>query len=534
MSRHAFHTAAELPRSTSQPASELATSYRFPLMCGIGLLAAATAWLHAFYTVPNHDNLFMLLGAQRFLHGGRFYYDVFDPNLPLIFILLEPVVILANLTHLNTYTVFSASVSLLIIWSALEVARPTLYLFGTRRAAGTAAVLIYTAILCFLPGYQFGQREHLSIILMCPWLFGFALHDNNDSELPNFASATTIAVAAIGCLIKPYFVLLPVGMLTARAIRQRDWRVFIGRDAIIFSIISTLYLFTVILLFPEWFAVARLHVDCYPFLSRPMPVVLVAFWPPLALVMAGWVIWELVRLADPLRTFLRYLALATILLFLSAVMQHKDWDYHNLPALTLMPVILALLALGIWPSLAQGHRVSKIAALVLTMTLLFQGVIVMLPWFRSNFRSRTAFLAQPFPQISAELARGRPFLAITTMGLDVVFPTVALTNERWSSRTAAQGLVPEIVELSFGNAAQRRRAAELRQLWTRQVAEDLDRYRPVAVAVRTADDHSAFEMKSGFDLLQLLSQDEDFRRAWAPYHRARVIKDWTFYTRDRR
>ena len=263
--------------------------------------------------------------------------------------------------------------------------------------------------LCFLPGYQFGQREHLSIILMCPWLFGFALCDNNDLELPNFASASTIATAAIGCLIKPYFVLLPIGMLTARAIRQRDWRVFIGRDAIIFSIISTLYLFTIILLFPEWFAVARFAVDTYRFLDRPMTIVFASFWPPLVLVMAGWMIWELARTAEPFRTFLRYLALATILLFLSAVMQHKDWDYHNLPALTLMPVILTLLALGIWPSLAQGPRVSKIAALVLTMTLLFQGVSVMLPWFRSNFRSRTAFLAQPFPQISSELARGRPF-----------------------------------------------------------------------------------------------------------------------------
>jgi len=153
-------------------------------------------------------------------------------------------------------------------------------------------------------------------------------------------------------------------------------------------------------------------------------------------------------------------------------------------------------------------------------------------WFTSSLRTRSNFMAQPFPRTAAELATGRSFLAIAAWGFDVVLPTVSLINAQWSSRTAAQWMVPVIVGLSLGKLAERKRAEEIRQLWTRQVEEDLERYRPAVVAVRTADDRYAFELRRSFDILQLLLRDEGFRRAWAPYHQARVIKDWVFYTRS--
>src|SRR4029077_6016175 len=250
------------------------------------------------------------------------------------------------------------------------------------------------------------------------------------------------------------------------------------------------------------------------------------------LVLAACVVSELTQTGEPVRTFLRYLTLAATLLFICAVAQHKGWDYHNIPVLILSSMILVSLALAIWPALRRMQTISRIATEVVMSALLFLGVIVTLPWFTSNSMSRSEFMAQPFPRTASELASGRSLLAIATWGLDVVFPTVSLKNAQWSSRTAAQWMVPGIVGLSLGKPAERKRAAEIRQLWTHQVVEDLVRYRPVAVAVRTAADLNVFELRSGFDILQLLSQDESFRRVWAPYHQSRVIKDWVFYTRS--
>ncbi|MGD0288845.1 MAG: hypothetical protein ABSC63_04190 [Candidatus Binataceae bacterium] len=515
------------------PVPALSFAQRVLLISETAVTVFAAFWLHAFSIVPNHDNAWFLLATERLIAGGHIYYDVFDPNVPLIYILLSPSAAFSTLTGLDTYVVFSVWVCLLILWSIAQVSRSLLNLFGARRVAGAIAVLAYTVLLCFLPGYQFGQREHLAMILLCPWLFRFALKENGDSELPGFSSVSSAAIAAVGFLIKPYFVLLPIGMLIARGIEQQSWRIFFGRDAIIFSIISILYLGTVVLVFPQWFAVARLAVDTYKFLNQPMIVVLAAFWPPLGLVLAASVVWELAQIDETVRSFLRYLALAAILLSICSVAQHKGWDYHNIPALILMSMILVLLALAIWPSLARMHQVPRIAAAVLVMALLFQGVIVTLPmWFTSSLRTRSNFMAQPFPRTAAELATGRSFLAIAAWGFDVVLPTVSLINAQWSSRTAAQWMVPVIVGLSLGKLAERKRAEEIRQLWTRQVEEDLERYRPAVVAVRTADDRYAFELRRSFDILQLLLRDEGFRRAWAPYHQARVIKDWVFYTRS--
>ena len=364
-------------------------------------------------------------------------------------------------------------------------------------------------------------------------MFQFALNENGNSELPGFSSVSTAAIAAVGFLIKPYFVLVPIGMLIACGIEQQSWRIFFGRDATIFSIISILYLGTVVLVFPQWFAVARLAVDTYKFHDQPITAVLAAFWRPLGVVLAASVVWELARIDETFRSFLRYLALAATFLSICAVAQHKGWDYHNIPTLILMSMILVLLALAIWPSLARMHQVPRIAAAVLVMALLFQGVIVTLPmWFTSSLRTRSNFMAQPFPRTAAELAKGRSFLAIAAWGFDIVLPTVSLINAQWSSRTMDQWMVPGIVGLSLGKPAERKRAEEIRQLWTRLVEEDLERYRPAVVAVRTADDRYAFELRRSFDILQLLMRDEGFRRAWAPYHQARVIKDWVFYTRS--
>jgi hypothetical protein len=515
-----------------RPVLALRLARRVFVVSAIGLSVVATFWLHAFHIPPNHDNVSLLWGAERLLGGGHFYYDVFDPDPPLIFLLLEPSAGFAKLTGLDPYVVFSGWVCLLILWSIVEASSSLLGLFGERRGAGTVAVLTYTTLLCFLPGYQFGQRDHLAIVLLCPWLFRFALPENVALELPTFSSVSTTAIAAVGFLVKPYFILLPIGMFIARVIELRSWRVFIGQDAVILSIISILYLVTVVLVFPQWFAVARLAVDTYGFLNQPIAVVLAVFLPPLGLVLGACVVCELTQLGEPFCTFLRYLTLAATLLFMCAVAQHKGWSYHNIPVLILMSMLLVSLALAIWPALSRMQKISRIAAEVVVTTLLFLGVIMTFPWFVSNSMSRSSFLAQPFPRTASELARGRSFLAIAAWGLDVVFPTVSLINARWSSRTAAQWMVPGIVGLSLGKPAERKRAAEIRQLWTRQVEEDLERYRPVAVAVRTADDRNEFELRRGFDILQLLAQDERFRRAWAPYHQSRVIKDWVFYTRS--
>jgi len=492
-----------------------------------------TFWLHAFYIVPNHDNLFMLLGADRLLHGGRFYYDIFDPNPPLIFLLLEPVALLAHLTSVDVYVLFSAAVCLLIAWSTTRITALLLRLFESRRAAGLAAAFTYITIVCFLPGYQFGQREHIATILFCPWLFRSALEGHGQLQSGEFSSIFETAVAAIGVLIKPFFLLLPMGMLLLRAIEHRGWRATLSRDAVVFSALTVFYLASITLLFPEYFKVAQLIIEIYHYFDQRIAVVVRMFCLPPLVVVGALIMGELLQLADPSRTLLRHLGLAVAILFGCAVFQHKTWDYHNLPALLLMPLTLALLIVAIWPSLIRMQAARRIGAIALLFGLLTVGWLVTVPWFVSNFRSGIAFMAEPFSHTLAELAgRRRPVLAIATWGLDSVFPAVSLLDDQWSSRTSPQLLVPAIVELSRGNSADHKRAAELRQIWARNIVTDLKRYRPLVIAVRTADDHTAFAMEGRFNILGLLLEDSAFRRSWAAYHQERVIPNWTFYVRS--
>ncbi len=520
----------------SLPVIESRRVQRLVLVIAGAATVLVTFWLHAFYTLPNHDNLIVLLGADRLVRGGRFYYDIFDPDPPLIFILLEPVDLFAKLTGLNPYVVFSGWVSVLIVWSAAQVAPILLHHFDSRPLASAFSVLAYIAVLCLLPGYQFGQREHIATILFCPWLFRSALEDGQQLQLRHFSSILITAVAAIGVLIKPFFLLLPMGMLLFRAIEGRSWRVVLSRDCMVFSVVAVLYMMTIILLYPEYFKVARLAFEAYHFLDQPIAIVVLVFCPPLLIGVAAWIVGELLPLAEPLRTLLRHLAVAVVILFGCAVAQHKTWYYHNLPALILMLSVLVLLILAVWPSLAQMRRAGRMAAIALMSFLFSVGWLVTSPCLTSNFRSRDAFMAEAFPRTLAELTgRRRAVLAITIWGLDPVFPAVSLLNDQWASRTALQWLVPAVVDLSQGSESDRLRAARLKRLLTHQVVEDLDRYRPVVVAVQTsvpveaAPDRAALAQPNAFDAMRLLSEEPDFRRSWAAYHQERAIPNWTFY-----
>ncbi len=514
------------------------------VLCLVLVIAGAatvlvTFWLHAFYTLPNHDNLIVLLGADRLVRGGRFYYDIFDPDPPLIFILLEPVDLFAKLTGLDPYIAFSGWVSLLIVWSAAQIAPILLHHFDSRPFAGAFSVLAYIAVLCLLPGYQFGQREHIATILFCPWLFHSALEDREQLQLRHFSSILITAIAAIGLLIKPFFLLLPMGMLLFRAVERRSLRAALSRDCIVFSVVAVLYMMIIILLYPEYLRVARLAVETYRFLDQPIAIVVLVFCPPLLIGVAAWTMGELLPLAEPFRTLLRHLAVAVVLLFGCAVAQHKTWYYHNLPALILMPSVLVLLILAVWPSLARMQRAGRISAIALMSGLFSVGWLVTFPCLASNFRSREAFMAEAFPHTLAELTeRRRAVLAITIWGLDPVFPAVSLLKDQWASRTALQWLVPAVVDLSQGSEADRLRAARLKGLLTHQMVEDLERYRPAVVAVQTSvpvearDNRIALVKPNIFDALRLLSEEPAFRRSWAAYHQERVIPNWTFYVRS--
>ena len=139
------------------------------------LLLAGLA-LAGFWQAPkriNHDCAILLQQAGVFLDGGMPYCDFVDNNPPLITYLNVIPVALARMLGISPITTFHAIVVGLLLVSTLEI----LFLLQQRlsglRLPQRWLVLLAWAALTLVVDWQgdFGQREHLFVLLYAPYLF---------------------------------------------------------------------------------------------------------------------------------------------------------------------------------------------------------------------------------------------------------------------------------------------------------------------------------------------------------------------------
>lgn len=197
---------------------------RLPLRRSYDLVGwrAALRWLPwllavGFFWPPlNGDVAAILYGAQRMLAGGVLYRDILDPNPPTLFVAsLLPA---AAARWLGGAAQFW-SVLFTLLWAGLclGLAQRILRLGGL---AGPAMLLV----ALFLPADQFGQREHLFMLGLAPWLACAAVRLDGGAPAPRLALAAG-ALAALGTVIKPYFLLVPLAVETLLWLRRaRHWR----------------------------------------------------------------------------------------------------------------------------------------------------------------------------------------------------------------------------------------------------------------------------------------------------------------------
>jgi hypothetical protein len=268
--RHEQHLVQEM---SGQPTT-ISTTARIAAAAAIitcALISLAAFWLHAFYIVPNHDNDWLLLAAERMLDGGTFRIDFDESNPPLVIFVNIPAIMLARFFGLAAYTSFSLYVSTLVLLSTALAGR---FIAGSlqRQSWPTAlAVIGYAVILAFLPGYEFGQRDHLAIILFLPSVLWFALREAAQPAphgarpvLPRDAGLVLVlALGAVGVLIRPFFAILPVVLVAGRLLRLRDWRVMLDPMLLALAVALALYAAAVFLGYPEYLEEAAIHRQVY-------------------------------------------------------------------------------------------------------------------------------------------------------------------------------------------------------------------------------------------------------------------------------
>jgi hypothetical protein len=186
---------------------------------------------------------------------------------------------------------------------------------------------VLTVLLLVSVGW-FGQREHLAIALILPWLLVVLSKDDVPSSLA--------ALAGIGFCLKPYFL---IGYLAVAAYVHRPTRGLLAPLAV-----GAGYALLVAVLAPDYVPLVRTLGADYLAWQRAGAAQLLWANPNAWVAVLGPAAWRWTRSAATDRRLGDGLAVATLAFLAGAVAQGKGWNYHYAPAVTTSVLQLLLVA----------------------------------------------------------------------------------------------------------------------------------------------------------------------------------------------
>lgn len=413
------------------------------------VFAAAAAALVATGLVPvlywggNLDAAWYLYVARRVLAGAHLYRDIIEINPPLIVALSIPPAWLARVLGVMDLVVYDVATAALAVASVAFAGHLLKHLRGEGNDSGRRALLLlFLAALFPIAAADFGQREHLLLALVLPYLCLAAVRSEGVS-VPPLAALAAGAMAGVGLGLKPFYLpLWPAleGYLVLGRHAGPSWR---RVETIGIGGILALYALAVVVFAPGYLPLVGWLGPVYASLLRQPLVRMVSSADgilPLVAVLAiaatpGAGAWRALR---------GVILIAATTSLVAVLLQQKGWSYHYYPSRVESFVALGVVLLSTPP---LGLTRARAAAVRLTPLLLAADLAVVLVQ-----RGREAVAAGRFErlEVGGQMARlvrrhaaGRPILGLTVSPTPS-FPLVNFSGAEWALRFPSLWMIPAL------------------------------------------------------------------------------------------
>jgi len=503
----------------------------------LALAACGMACLVSLLPAAGHDQMWLLYGARLVLHGAKLYGpEVFETNPPMIFWLSMLPVAAADWMHIAETAMgklfvvgLECAVGLVCIWLVGRMWGGA----GLSAGARAGLVFVFVTVFAVMPARDFGQRDHLLVLLCIPYVFAAALDVDVDGGGHRLAAWAGIAIgmaALAGIVMKPHQVLIPIAVeSTLIVLRTRQF----GRRAAL----SLLRPEFVALLVSGLAFLLAVQLFAANYFAQVVPLVRDTYWAfgqwgfahllaesvqlhILAVVALGVFFWEGWRRASALSCLLLAAGLASLLAF---YIQGTGWYYQQIPALTFFA--LALWFLGMEWVERRGIQMpawGPKAAAALGL------VAVAMTAYAANFPftgARCFPIETPDPSFYAGLAPGTPVMTLST-SVEYIMPPIYKYDLTLGQRFPLLVMLPAILrsEDPQGGPLKRHlspnRIAELDAFQHAAISEDLARWKPKLVLVERCQDpavHCQVLEDRHDDLLAWFLRDPALRAEFAGY-----------------
>lgn len=373
----------------------------------------------------NNDVSWLVTVAEKVVDGARLYVDVFELNPPMSVWMYIPAVVAGRALQIAPeraldllLLALSAGVA---VWT-LRLAPQAILPAGARRDAAAPAIF---AVLTIAPATSFGQREHVALILLLPWL---ALTLRRAHALPTPFAPAVLAGLCGGLMmtIKPHFALALFLASLAATLHARNWRAMVTIENVVAGLAVVAYSAILYFAFPTYRTQSAPIVALYLAVRTPLREMLFGAFPVFALELfaaAGLIVWTRRRSATTPWIIAPAGAIAGLLL--AAIVQGKGWPYHFFPALGLLVLLLGALAADRSQDRTRSLLWGIFAAAVLVQT-----------WVWNTIGIDMAAIQRPLAEIMP-----RPRIMALASDPGVAFPATRAVKGVWVDQ-AFIGWVP--------------------------------------------------------------------------------------------
>ena len=316
----------------------------FPL-CIIAIYLIA--WIIQSHLLLNWDVSWLMHASKRLLAGGSYTQDFFEINPPMILYLYAIPVAFAKFSALSIITslrlfVFTlASVSLSISYALAKKIFPE-----KERVNAQRLIIIMATAYFILPAYEFGQREHLMLMLIMPYLFLVALRSQHKNPTGVFAFVIGL-LAGLGFAIKPHFLIIFVLVELYYLYCKQRFFAWLRVETLTIGAVCVFYLASVWIWFPDYLTTVVPVVMRFYDTGFSRSWMIMAFQSSLFFV---WIAMGLyfVRDKKTASTHLSTLFFITLIGFLAIYFwQNRAWYYHLIPVLAMALLLTTLSFQGI-------------------------------------------------------------------------------------------------------------------------------------------------------------------------------------------
>jgi len=302
------------------------------------------AWRIQQNLLLNSDVSWLMQASSRLLSGGTYLNDFFEINPPMILYLYIPAVLISILTHLTNacamrlYIFLLASLSLLICTHEINK-----ILTNPRESLASIFIITLAAIYLLLPMSDFGQREHLLIILTIPYFLSITTRLVNKYNKSTTIQLLIGVMAGAGFAMKPYFLISFILIETIYVYKKKSLINLVRIESM--GVIAVLLIYICLLL--------AFHVD---YLTFVLPYASQFYYQSVGSSLrsvifsqTSFYVYFTIFLCFILYDRSYYKELTTILVvsligfFLSYAVQGTHWSYHAYPMLAVSTLLVTFL-----------------------------------------------------------------------------------------------------------------------------------------------------------------------------------------------